>query len=645
MTRSTRLKMVVGFALAASLLGAIAVLAQLSTTRLVAGGRAVAHTLEVLAALEETLALLLDAETDQRGYLLAGNEAFQAEFGTSAALVVDRVTVLGKMVSDNPEQAARAAKLRDLIVDRLALMRRVMAFRQTEPGRVGDEIFNGPGRERMLECRALMTEMKSVEHQLLTERTLASERTAQVVAAVYAALAIAILALIGSVAHMVHRDLVERAKVEEALRVSRERYAVAVRGSRDGLWDWDILTGQSYYSPRWKAMLGYGEDELTNTHDQFVSLLHPDDRDRAASTIRDYLDGFSDEYEQEIRLRHRDGDYRWILTRGVAVRGEDGRPCRMAGSHTDITARKLAEVYLSDQNRRLEAAVASEREAHAELKLAQSRLVQSEKLAGLGQMVAGVAHEINNPLAFVINNTAVLDRDVADLLNLIGLHEEAGPILEREAPDLVARIHDFREHADIPYVVGNLPSLLQRSRDGLSRIEQLVKDLRLFARLDEGDLKDADLNEGIQTTITIIRGNARREDVHLEIDLQPLPLVHCHPAKINQVVMNLLSNAVDACDRGGTVRIRSWAEGGGVGIAVSDTGPGIDPEIRERIFDPFFTTKPVGQGTGLGLSISYGIIHEHGGRIEVECPPGQGTTFTVYLPLSPGDLTEPASTA
>ena len=652
MTRATRWKLVIGFGLATALLAAIAVLAHLSTSRLIADGQMVAHTLEVLATLEECLAQILDAETDQRGFLLTGDEGFRVAFASSAARAANKAGELVAMVSDNPEQIACARRLGPLVADRLELMRRTITIRDRlglDAARV--EVASGPGRGRMAQVRGLIAQMRAAERQLLTERVIESERSTQVAAATYAALVMVILGLMGGVYQLVRRDFAEKARIEEALRVSRERYAVAVRGSRDGLWDWDIDSGYCYYSPRWKGMLGYDDGEIAERHDQYVSLLHPDDRDRADTAVRGYLAGHAADYEHEFRMLHRDGSYRWILTRGVALRDHAGRPHRMAGSHTDITARKLAEEHLSGQNRRLEAAITSVREAHEELKLAQSRLVQSEKLAGLGQMVAGVAHEINNPLAFVINNVAVLDRDLGEVRDLVALHEQARPTLAREAPDLLATIDEFRDRVDIAYTLENLPGLLARSRDGLARIEQVVKDLRLFARLDESDIKEADLNDGIRTTITIIKGNARRDDIALEVDLQPLPLVPCHPAKINQVVMNLLSNAVDACDRGGIVTVRSWPERDSVRIAVSDTGPGIDPSIRERIFDPFFTTKPIGQGTGLGLSISYGIVHEHGGAIEVSSRPGEGSTFTVRIPLSPSvpshrdDPPEPASTA
>ena len=299
--------------------------------------------------------------------------------------------------------------------------------------------------------------------------------------------------------------------------------------------------------------------------------------------------------------------------------------------------RRLAEDQLQHKNQLLEDTVRSERGALRSLEQAQSLLVQTEKLAGLGQMVAGVAHEINNPLAFVSNNLAVLQRDVAGLRELALLQQQlftvAGAILERDHADLLAQIREHGERIDLPYTLENLPSLTKSSREGLKRIQQIVKDLRNFARLDESDLHEVDLNEGIAATVNMIRARADEKHVRLELALGPLPPVACHPAKINQVVMNLVMNAIDASTADGVVTISTALDPDGIRIQVADTGSGIDPSIRDRIFDPFFTTKPIGQGTGLGLSISYGIAKEHGGNIEVKSSPGRGATFIVHLPL------------
>jgi two-component system NtrC family sensor kinase len=337
--------------------------------------------------------------------------------------------------------------------------------------------------------------------------------------------------------------------------------------------------------------------------------------------------------DQEEAIVDHDGSRRWVLTTRVPILDAHGQVQGMVGMTRDITERKLAQHALEEKHRLLQEAMRSEQEAMAQLKQAQSAMVQSEKLAGLGQMVAGVAHEINNPLAFVSNNVAVLQRDVRSLAALLKLYGQGDPLLAEHNAELLAQIHELSQRMDLSYTLTNLDELLVRSRDGLRRIQQIVRDLREFARLDASDLHEADLNAGIESTINIVRGVAKKRQVALEVELQPLPPVSCYPAKINQVVMNLVTNAIDACPIDGKVIVRSSRVGDSVRIEVADNGGGIPPDLRQRIFDPFFTTKPIGQGTGLGLSISYGIVQDHGGAIAVESELGRGTTFTVTLPF------------
>jgi two-component system, NtrC family, sensor kinase len=277
---------------------------------------------------------------------------------------------------------------------------------------------------------------------------------------------------------------------------------------------------------------------------------------------------------------------------------------------------------------------AAERLIHLEHNLAeqnrilretQAALVQTEKLASLGRLAAGVAHEINNPIAYVTNNLAVIRRDTKAALAALDARRRGD---QAEAERLEAE-------ADVDYLRENFARTCDKTLEGLERVRDIVRNLRDFARLDEADFKEADLNAALQSTIEIARHQLREKDVRLETDFSPLPQVLCHPGKINQVFLNLIVNAIQACDRGGRVTTRSRAESGGVIVEVLDDGCGISPEHRSRLFEPFFTTKPVGEGTGLGLSVSFGIVRDHGGAIEVESELGRGSTFRVRLPLRP----------
>ncbi len=357
------------------------------------------------------------------------------------------------------------------------------------------------------------------------------------------------------------------------------------------------------------------------------------------------------------------GETLYVQVMKTPLFGEDGKAIGIQGIFWNVTERMRSEEKLKEQNVMLQELARSERQAHEALKAAQSRMVETEKLASLGQLVAGVAHEINNPLAFVSNNVAVLERDLRDLVTLIELYrqvERAGERTEKsqvETPHMdvgedagaenegavFIQIDKISEQLDLDYTLNNLPKLIERTREGLRRIERIVKDLRLFARVDEGDWNEVDLNPGIESSVNMVQGYARKNGVRLVTDLAPLPMVRCRGARVHQVVVNLLMNGIDACKPESSVTIRTRPEADGVRIEVSDSGSGIDPANRERIFDPFFTTKPIGEGTGLGLSISYGIVQEHHGTIDVQSVPGEGSCFTVRLPREPGRTAAPVS--
>ncbi|MDR3632547.1 MAG: CHASE3 domain-containing protein [Isosphaeraceae bacterium] len=636
MRGSIQTKLGAAFGAALVVLGTVTYLMYRTAEHVVHDNRQIAHTFKVLVAIDQLHVATLAAEAAQRSYLITGDPSELHAFSEAETQVVRRAGALKALTVDNAEQQRRVGLLEAALTPLIASMNKAIEERIDEgPEAARRNVGSGRGEALIGELRTLLAEMTSSENALLAHRfaqARASSRLALLTSSLLVAFA---LALLGSVYLLVRRDITARARAGEDLRRSEERFDLAVRGSRDGIWDWDITTNTVYYSPRWKTQLGYEEGEVGPRFEEWESRLHPDDRERTLTAVRNYLEGRTLEYDLEHRLRHKDGTYRWIRTRGVALRDPTGKPYRMAGSHTDITARKQAERQLAEQNYLLEEAARSERSAHETLKQAQARMVQTEKLAGLGQMVAGIAHEINNPLSFVTNNVAVLQRDAGEILRLLELLDEAGPLIAREQPDLARRLAALREAADLDYSLANLRGLLDRTREGLRRIQQIVSDLRAFARLDEGEVNEADINAGIESTVSIILGHARKKQVEVKLELGPLPPVTCHAAKINQVVMNLVSNAIDACSTGGRVSVRTRADNGAVRIEVEDDGTGIDASVRDRIFDPFFTTKPIGQGTGLGLSISYAIVHDHGGSIEVRSDPGRGACFVVRLPKRP----------
>jgi signal transduction histidine kinase len=269
-------------------------------------------------------------------------------------------------------------------------------------------------------------------------------------------------------------------------------------------------------------------------------------------------------------------------------------------------------------------------EAYQELKAAQVQLVHSEKMSSLGQLVAGVAHELNNPINFIYGNMEHLKNYSHDMKTLIDKYETCiASLKEEERQD----IEDFKEEIDYEYLLEDLDDLLDSCKEGAERTRQIVLDLRNFSRLDEANLKDVNIHEGLDSTLNILHNKYKnRVDVIKDYD-ESIPAVTCFAGQLNQVFMNILANAAQAIKGKGTVKITTRKDGDYAKISFTDNGVGIDPEHLSRIFDPFFTTKDIGEGTGLGLSVSYGIIEKHNGTISVESKVGEGTTFTIRIPI------------
>ncbi len=275
-----------------------------------------------------------------------------------------------------------------------------------------------------------------------------------------------------------------------------------------------------------------------------------------------------------------------------------------------------------------------------QMKLTQGQLLQSEKMAAVGQLAAGVAHEINNPIGFVNSNLGSLKNYVTQLLNVISAYEE----MDAETRPMEGReqhLAQARAEADLDYLRQDVMILLNESVDGLVRVKKIVQDLKDFSHVDQADWQDADINAGLESTLNVIAHEIKYRATVVK-NFTPLPLLRCLPSQLNQVFMNLLLNATQAFDRQGEIGVSTGFTEDEVWVEISDNGSGMPPDVQKRIFEPFFTTKPVGKGTGLGLSIVFDIVQKkHGGRITVDSAVGQGSTFRIILPRHPTELTLP----
>ncbi|HRB31313.1 MAG TPA: ATP-binding protein [Ferruginibacter sp.] len=294
----------------------------------------------------------------------------------------------------------------------------------------------------------------------------------------------------------------------------------------------------------------------------------------------------------------------------------------------NVIDRNLAE--LDKQKKLTEEKNVELNEAMTILKEAQEQLVQSEKMASLGQLTAGVAHEINNPINFVSANIKPLKEDLAEIMQCIQLYEQA--ITENKLETFFEKVEEYKNKTGISFSIEEVKSLLRGIEEGAARTSEIVKGLRNFSRLDQNVVKKTNLNEGIESTLALLH-SAYKDRVEIVKDLGQIPEVDCLPGQLNQVFMNIISNAVQAIPGEGKIFIKTWATDNLVKISIKDTGPGMSDETKKKIFDPFFTTKDVGKGTGLGLSISYGIIQKHNGKIEVESVKGEGAVFIITLPI------------
>ncbi|NQE33551.1 PAS domain-containing sensor histidine kinase [Microcoleus asticus] len=441
-------------------------------------------------------------------------------------------------------------------------------------------------------------------------------------------------------------DITERLSLEAKVRASEELFRTIFEDAPIAIYLANLDDNKFVrVNKTYCEMLGYTAAELLAK--TFIEIGHPEDNPKNLEVADALYRGEITSYQIEIRQISATGKIVWVNVTATLIRDGEGKPIYKLGMIENITNRKISAAALQASQSQLRKQAAQLQEAYEQLQHAQIQLVQSEKMSSLGQMVAGIAHEINNPATFINGNISHTYNYFHDLIELLNLYQQCYP---SPAPQIAKKVKDL----DLDFLKEDLPRMLNSMRVGIERIGKIVLSLRNFSRLDESEMKLVDLHEGIDSTLLIVQHRLHQENRKSRIEIikeyGKISKICCSAGQLNQVFLNIITNAIDAVEnqpQPRTIVIRTEMKKAGlkshsksqlshcdrIVICIADSGPGMTEDVRKRLFDPFFTTKPVGSGTGLGLSISHQIVVEkHRGSLRCISAPGQGAEFWIEIP-------------